>query len=394
MAIDGKRESCSTVGDSRRPIPFLSFFTGAGLLDLGFIQQGFTAAWANECSEVFADAHDFAFSQRIGHGSCSITSRRSITDTSPRAILAEAFGQLGSPSTFGVIGGPPCPDFSVMGQHKGENGKNGHLSQVYVNRILALRPAFFVFENVAGLVRIARHRAFFDRLKAQLSEDYHVDWAVLNALDYGVPQDRRRLFLIGLRRSWACVQLHDSLHASIRAAEAGERKHWFPWPTPAYPNAVHAYAWPDEVPHYGAEPPAPKGLPEELMVGTHILSRGLELLPNGQDCFRPYSKRFLEVPEGQDCNKSFKRLHRWRYSPTVAYGNNEVHLHPTEPRRLTVREAMVLQSLPNEYELPDDMPLCHKFKTVGNGVPVKLARSVADSLGKVLRGASDDEDRV
>ena len=78
--------------------------------------------------------------------------------------------------------------------------------------------------------------------------------------------------------------------------------------------------------------------------------------------------------------KSFKRLHRWRYSPAAAYGNNEVHLHPKEPRRLSVREVLRLQTVPDTYALPKDLTLTAKFKMVGNGVPVILAKAVADSI--------------
>ncbi|MDD5774731.1 MAG: DNA cytosine methyltransferase, partial [Candidatus Omnitrophica bacterium] len=78
--------------------------------------------------------------------------------------------------------------------------------------------------------------------------------------------------------------------------------------------------------------------------------------------------------------KSFKRLHRYRYSPTVCYGHNEVHLHPWEPRRLSVREAMRIQGIPDAYELPPEATLTSKFSAVSNGVPVQLAFEVAKSL--------------
>jgi DNA (cytosine-5)-methyltransferase 1 len=96
------------------------------------------------------------------------------------------------------------------------------------------------------------------------------------------------------------------------------------------------------------------------------------------------------IPEGDVSRKSFKRLHRWRFSPTAAYGNNEVHLHPTLPRRLTVREALRIQSVPDTYILPEDMPLTHKFKTIGNGVAVKLAYAVACSIRNMIEGGPHD----
>jgi DNA (cytosine-5)-methyltransferase 1 len=94
--------------------------------------------------------------------------------------------------------------------------------------------------------------------------------------------------------------------------------------------------------------------------------------------------RFLSVDEGDDSKKSYKRLHRWRYSPTAAYGNNEVHLHPYEPRRINVAEALAIQSLPADFELPPTMTLSNMFKTVGNGVPYLAALGLANSIKKHL----------
>ena len=91
------------------------------------------------------------------------------------------------------------------------------------------------------------------------------------------------------------------------------------------------------------------------------------------------------IPEGDSNKKSYKRIHRWRYSPTVAYGNNEVHLHPYKERRLSVAEAMALQSLPKEFALPQSMTLTNCFKTIGNGVCQCLAL-LQDGVG-LLTGA-------
>ena len=91
-------------------------------------------------------------------------------------------------------------------------------------------------------------------------------------------------------------------------------------------------------------------------------------------------QRFIGIDEGDVKGKSFKRLHRWRYSPTAAYGNNEVHLHPYLPRRISVAEALALQSLPNDFELPNNISLSAKFKMVGNGVPYLLALGIANDI--------------
>lgn len=93
-----------------------------------------------------------------------------------------------------------------------------------------------------------------------------------------------------------------------------------------------------------------------------------------------------DIDEGDDSKKSYKRLHRWRYSPTVAYGNNEVHLHPYKVRRLSAAEALALQTLPKEFALPDDMTLTNKFKTIGNGVPYLLSSGIAKTIRDYLNG--------
>ena len=77
-------------------------------------------------------------------------------------------------------------------------------------------------------------------------------------------------------------------------------------------------------------------------------------------------------------------LHRFKYSPTACYGNNEVHLHPYLNRRLSAREALRIQGVPDEYILPPEISLTKKFKMIGNGVPVALAKAVGLSVKQFL----------
>jgi DNA (cytosine-5)-methyltransferase 1 len=130
--------------------------------------------------------------------------------------------------------------------------------------------------------------------------------------------------------------------------------------------------------------PAETGFPLELTVEHWFRKNDVLNHPNGAMHFVPKSDRITQVPEGSTKAKSFKRLHRWRYSPTAAYGNNEVHLHPYLPRRITVAEALAIQSLPREYELPTDMPLSKCFKTIGNGVPFLAALGLAKTISRFL----------
>lgn len=368
----------------------LSFFTGAGFLDLGFMQAGFEIAWRNEYSAQFIYGFEYAMSQ-MGYRE-KVSNRQSISEVGPNLVAKEAFANTARPAVFGMIGGPPCPDFSVGGKNKGSLGDNGRLTKVYVSRILELQPAFFLLENVPGLIRTAKHRAFLHGLVLQLHKNYALDINIVNSLEYGVPQDRPRVFLVGIQKKLirgtayaAALNPSFDLSRSMVDKHLAGVNHWFPWERGRmYPYAKSKFNWPTNDP-FGGKPIKPEGIPLDLMVGPLICDfNATSKLPNGLDFFNPYSRRFGQVREGDVSRKSFKRLHRWRYSPAAAYGNNEVHLHPSLPRRLSVREALRIQTAPDAYALPDDMPLSHKFKTIGNGVPVRLAHKIASTLKDVM----------
>jgi DNA (cytosine-5)-methyltransferase 1 len=268
---------------------------------------------------------------------------------------------------IGFIGGPPCPDFSTAGKNKGKDGKHGQLTSVYANLIIKRQPDFFVLENVKGLYRTKKHKEFYDRIKRKLYRaGYSLFDSIENALEYGVPQYRERLILIGFRRAHfgRRLQYEFGTHRLYTMEEISNAN------------------WPDINPYVeNGILDMPVGIIEELTVGHWFERNDVQNHPNGNDIFNTINrKKFTTVPEGNSAGKSFKRLHRWRYSPTAAYGNNEVHLHPYLPRRISVAEALAIQSLPATFELPNDLPLSAKFKMVGNGVPYLLALGVANEL--------------
>jgi DNA (cytosine-5)-methyltransferase 1 len=367
--------------------PLFSFFSGAGFLDLGLIRAGFRIAWSLEADPRVCTAHNFGMKSYFeaageGHEAPLISAPDKIQHKGPQIILREATGSFGRGDDFGIVGGPPCPDFSIGGKNRGEQGEQGRLTRIFVERICELEPQFFLIENVKGLISTRKHRVFLLGELWKLEEKgFAVDFAVLNALNLGVPQDRERVFIVGVKRS-----LIKTLYS--RRLKKGER-HWFPWPRDTrYENAKTRFRWPTTS-AFGSTPVKPEGIPEELCVGPLIMNQAeIARLPNGTECFKPYSEKFYLIAEGDDSRKCFKRLHRYRYSPTAAYGNNEVHLHPALPRRLNVREAMRIQTVPDTFALPAELPLSTKFKIVGNGVPVELARRVGLALRAFLAGDS------
>ncbi|RII35261.1 DNA cytosine methyltransferase [Clostridium chromiireducens] len=356
-------------------IPIVSFFSGAGFLDLGFELENFDVMWSNEISKDFSEIYRVGMSAVL-QKEMKVISNDSIADLNLRDLKRQFKSSwLDDNTIWGIIGGPPCPDFSVAGNQLGEKGKNGILSSVYVDTIIYLQPTFFVFENVKGLITTKKHREYFLTLKAKLEmSGYIVDFKVLNALDYGVPQDRERVILIGIEQDFF-----------KNNSRLNEKDKWFPWLEGVkYENAKGKFLWPDKN-KFGDFIQKPKDIPNELMVDWCLtFDDKKSKVENIEEYFKPKSKKFHEIDEGDTCRKSFKRLHRYRFSPTVAYGNNEVHLHPTLPRRLSIREALRIQSVPDEYIMPHKMPLTIKFKAIGNGVPVQMSRAIAKALNKIL----------
>ena len=364
-------------------IPLLSFFTGGGFLDMGFEQAGFNVIWTNENNPVFAGMYNYAMSnwrssitKHAQH--VFISNTKNLERIYATEILKQAFSGK-KPDFFGVIGGPPCPDFSVGGKNKGGKGINGRLSRTYIERICGIMPSFFVFENVPGLYKTRIHREFLAKLERKLEQKgYCLDLKIVNALELGVPQDRERLIMIGIKQSL----LKKCLGRKTDVSERG----WFTWPSkPKFKNAKKDFNWPTII-EYGSSPRKPNNIPEELTVYYWINRKNLPSeMQNNNDTFRAKSRKFHRIKEGDTRRKSFKRLHRYRFSPTVCYGHNEVHLHPWEPRRLSVREAMRIQGIPDTYALPEDATLTSKFTVVSNGVPVPLAKEIAKKLYQFLQ---------
>lgn len=346
-----------------------SFFTGAGFLDLGFEHAGFRVDMVNEFNPEFLRGYRHA--RRVlgspapayGHHLGSVEEMLSPARIALLKALIDDVHRQGR--LVGFVGGPPCPDFSVAGKNAGGEGDNGRLTGVYFELIREARPDFFIFENVEGLWRTKVHRQFYDAKKAEMTESgYVLNDRLTNAICYGAPQDRSRIFLFG------CLDRDPSTQ--------------FPWDIAIrHDESVLKANWPTTdafVAGIRTPFPADRGIDIDLTIQTWFERNDVTSHPNARQFFAPKSDKFSVIPEGSVKAKSFKRLHRWRYSPTAAYGNNEVHLHPYEARRISVAEALAIQSLPKEFELPNDMTLSDSFKTIGNGVPYLAAKGLAQSV--------------
>jgi len=367
----------------KAPVIF-SFFSGSGFLDLGFENSGYDVVFVNELSQSFLEAYKHSRSKmnipepRFGYHNLDINTflNEHKPDLQKYVDDLKAEGHI-----VGFIGGPPCPDFSIAGKNKGAEGSNGKLSLVYINLISDISPDFFLFENVKGLWSISKHKVFYEKLKVLLQNSgYSITERLCNALEFGVPQDRERILTIGIKND---ILSKDMTVAGKLSA--------FPWTKFASydANKVKSMAW-SSTSKFGEEVTLTlDDAIKTLSVEYWFEKNDVENHPNSKAHFKPRKgiEKMQTVAEGDVSRKSYKRLHRYRYSPTAAYGNNEVHLHPYKERRISVSEALAIQSLPKEFELPSNMNLSDMFKTIGNGVPFLLSKAVADTIKDYLNVA-------
>lgn len=366
-----------------KPIIF-SFFSGSGFLDLGFENSGFDIRFVNEIHKPFHCA--YIHSRKIMglpsplYGN-HLDSIEEYIYGNKKKFLAEKVKESKNENLVGFIGGPPCPDFSNGGKNRGHHGDHGRLTKEYIELIISQKPDFFLFENVKGLWKTEKHRKFYDEMKNILNlKGYILTDYLANSLEYGVPQERERILLFGVQKKLINKQNQQNINST------------FPWRkyiTFDKENIPKKSLWPQKetyIPNSEKEIPAELKQFASLTVEHWFRKNNILNHPNSLNYFQPRKGmiKFQTIMEGDDSGKSFKRLHRWRYSPTTAYGNNEVHLHPYQNRRLSAAEALALQSLPKEFELPSSMSLTDMFKTIGNGVPYLLSKAIAQSISDFL----------
>lgn len=353
-------------------IPVLSFFSGGGFLDIGFEKAGFDIVFSNEIDP------DFAQFYKEGMSSWSRRKRKiTIVDDIQNISPGTIKGNLNE--LFGFIGGPPCQDFSIRGSKNGFDGLKGTCTFHFYEKIMDLLPMFFLMENVPGLVLLEKTKDAFNDIINLYRDEYLISIRKLNALEFGVPQNRERLFVFGIRK-----KMIQELEINIENVHADS---WFPWPRPIFPNALQKYEWGEPTGRHIEYKlkllPSP---PSELCVGNILIDDAeLGYIPNSNEFFKLMNvPKVNNIEEGDTYRPSFKRLHRLKYSPAACYGNNEVHLHPISTRRISVREALRIQGVPDSYILSTPDKLSKKFKMIGNGVPVPLATQIAKSIRKFL----------
>jgi len=325
----------------------ISLFSGAGGLDLGFEKAGYDIVLANEYDKTIWDTYEYNHSAPLIKGDI-------------RNIKSSDFPDF----IDGIIGGPPCQSWSEAGAQRGINDSRGQLFFEYIRILKEKQPKFFLAENVSGMLA-NRHSDAVKNIILMFSRcGYDLNVTLVNASDYGVPQDRKRVFYIGFRKD---------LNVSFD----------FPKPTTPYLNQKATLEAAIGDLEKSAVPALPRNKANvDLKILNHEYFTG------------EYSTIFM----------SRNRVRAWNEQAfTVQASGRQCQLHPQAPkmkfieqnkrifvpgkeilyRRLTVRECARVQGFPDDFEfIYTDVD--NGYKMVGNAVPVELAYQIANAIKNAM----------
>lgn len=325
----------------------VSFFAGAGGLDLGFEKAGFDVTWANEYDKDIWETYE------KNHLNTTLD-RRSITNIKSSEV----------PDCDGIIGGPPCQSWSEAGALRGINDKRGQLFFDFIRILEAKQPKFFLAENVSGML-LPRHEKALENIKEMFRNagiGYELSFKLLNVADYNVPQDRKRVFFIGIRK------------------DLGFK---FEFPEITFPKITLKEAIIDL---------QDSAIP--ALTGNHT---------NGESC--KVANHEYMIGGFSSMYMSRNRVRAWdEQSFTIQAGGRHAPIHPKAPkmklieqnvrvfvpgkedlyRRLSIRECARIQTF------PDDFIFYYKkvaagYKMIGNAVPVNTAKFLAESINTQIK---------
>ncbi len=323
----------------------VSLFSGAGGLDLGFKQAGFTISVAIDAADAAIRTHRKNFPR----------TKAIVADLiklQPCGVLELVKAKLPIGERIAVIGGPPCQGFSRANTGSQANDPRNKLPTLYLDIVRELQQVytveFIVFENVLGL-RDKKHASTYRAIVDGVAElGFAVTAQELCATDFGVPQSRKRIVLSGLRQD----QGYSQVKPRKRKGLATVREAIGNLGTPAF---FKRGLLPDDIPVH----------------------------PNHWT-MQPKSPRFANPEAEMGDGRSFKRLKWDTPSPTIAFGHREIHVHPSGSRRLSIYEALLLQAFPREFVLEGN--LSEQVEQVSNAVPPPLARGIALAVKRALEG--------
>ena len=332
----------------------LTLFAGCGGLDLGFHKEGYKINWANEFDPWAANTYEKNLPEIK-------VDRRSIVEVDP-------YNDESIPEADLILGGFPCQDFSMIWKRPGLDGERGNLYKDFLRFVDAKKPKAFVAENVKGILSANKHKAIIQIIKdfEKITPGYFVHIKLFNFADYGVPQFRERVVIVGIR------------------VDTGFDFH-FPKPTHG-PKAGKKYFTAGD----GLKGVSNAKHNTEHMNITQGTVEKLKLIPEGGN-FTDIPKDSPHYVKGM-ISHVYRRIHRDEPAKTIIAGGGggTWGYHYPEPRALTNRERARLQSFDDDFIFTGSFTEIRR--QIGNAVPPKGARHIAKALKPLFENKYTHQD--
>lgn len=334
----------------------ISLFSGCGGLDLGFEKAGFERVWAND----FDSDAQAVYALNLG-------------EIDGRDILSIDEDEI--PDGDILTAGFPCQPFSNAGNRKGVHDSRGMLYKECLRIIKSKMPKVIVFENVKGLLstKYVDGRNLVEVIIEDLSIigdiGYNVEHRLMNAADYGVPQNRQRVFFVGVRKD---------LGVSFSFPEKQEKESL---------TLRYVLDMPEDLPNQVDWVLSPQSL--EMIT---CIPEGGSWKDVPYDRLAPRFQRIRDDMKKYRSPNFYRRFSRDEICGTItasAQPENCGIVHPTQNRRYTIREIARIQTFPDDFMFIDDTPkdVTAMYKVIGNAVPVVLAQNIAAAImAQVFKG--------
>lgn len=327
-------------------LTFISLFSGSGGFKIGFEKAGFKCLLSSDIEKTSQKTHE----KNYNNEPFLLKDIRTIKSNEILKLTKNIKPDL-------IIGGPPCQGFSIMGDKNSSDPRN-ELFKSYVSLIKDLKPKCFVLENVKGLATMYGGQ-FLEELENDFARcGFNIHFKIINAFNYGVPQLRERVFIVGSRMD------KDFDFPTESKNSYGDLK--------AYKNVKSAIF--DLIGKKNIYPNHIALNHSETVINRYKLIKEGEKLPPPEELPKSIRRK--------NFGNTYVRLHRDRPSPTMVPGNNAFPVHPKLNRSLTPREAARIQTFPDKIIFEGNRR--EQCILVGNAVPPLLAAKIADEIKRHL----------